>query len=169
MYQWRGVRVADLWRCQAREDRWETVDSIETSSTVSIAWCNSHGQRLYQYGNNSLMQLNLILTVFIQASLPGMWERTVTIGSGGKSFSATGWKVGNPLKYYDQVEAQCHMQSIWCVLNWLRHLINIVCIAMMLVWGWLGYWSRAHCKAPEDRPSELCVPLCHCRSGLTDF
>uniref|UniRef100_A0A8C7NHA0 Kynurenine aminotransferase 1 n=1 Tax=Oncorhynchus mykiss TaxID=8022 RepID=A0A8C7NHA0_ONCMY len=28
------------------------------------------------------------------ASLPGMWERTVTIGSGGKSFSATGWKVG---------------------------------------------------------------------------
>jgi N-succinyldiaminopimelate aminotransferase len=28
------------------------------------------------------------------ASLPGMWERTVTIGSGGKSFSFTGWKVG---------------------------------------------------------------------------
>uniref|UniRef100_A0AAY5KVB9 Kynurenine--oxoglutarate transaminase 3 n=1 Tax=Esox lucius TaxID=8010 RepID=A0AAY5KVB9_ESOLU len=28
------------------------------------------------------------------ASLPGMWERTVTIGSGGKTFSATGWKVG---------------------------------------------------------------------------
>lgn len=27
------------------------------------------------------------------ASLPNMWERTVTIGSGGKSFSATGWKV----------------------------------------------------------------------------
>ncbi|KAJ7988261.1 hypothetical protein DPEC_G00321750 [Dallia pectoralis] len=28
------------------------------------------------------------------ASLPGMWERTVTIGSGGKSFSATGCQVG---------------------------------------------------------------------------
>uniref|UniRef100_A0A3Q3WAZ6 Aminotransferase class I/classII large domain-containing protein n=1 Tax=Mola mola TaxID=94237 RepID=A0A3Q3WAZ6_MOLML len=28
------------------------------------------------------------------ASLPGMWERTITIGSGGKTFSATGWKVG---------------------------------------------------------------------------
>ncbi|KTG46831.1 hypothetical protein cypCar_00001303 [Cyprinus carpio] len=28
------------------------------------------------------------------ASLPGMWERTVTIGSAGKTFSATGWKVG---------------------------------------------------------------------------
>ncbi|MEE6505595.1 hypothetical protein FKM82_005572 [Ascaphus truei] len=28
------------------------------------------------------------------ASLPGMWDRTVTIGSAGKTFSATGWKVG---------------------------------------------------------------------------
>lgn len=28
------------------------------------------------------------------ASLPGMFERTVTIGSGGKCFSFTGWKVG---------------------------------------------------------------------------
>ncbi len=28
------------------------------------------------------------------STLPGMWERTVTVGSGGKSFSFTGWKVG---------------------------------------------------------------------------
>ncbi len=28
------------------------------------------------------------------ATLPGMWERTITVGSGGKSFSFTGWKVG---------------------------------------------------------------------------
>ncbi|XP_044309046.1 kynurenine--oxoglutarate transaminase 1 isoform X2 [Varanus komodoensis] len=28
------------------------------------------------------------------AGLPGMWERTITLGSAGKSFSATGWKVG---------------------------------------------------------------------------
>ncbi|XP_042101538.1 kynurenine--oxoglutarate transaminase 1-like isoform X1 [Ovis aries] len=27
------------------------------------------------------------------ASLPGMWERTLTIGSAGKTFSVTGWKV----------------------------------------------------------------------------
>ena len=27
-------------------------------------------------------------------SLPEMWERTITIGSGGKTFSATGWKLG---------------------------------------------------------------------------
>ncbi|XP_045144450.1 kynurenine--oxoglutarate transaminase 1 [Echinops telfairi] len=29
-----------------------------------------------------------------QTSLPGMWHRTLTIGSAGKTFSATGWKVG---------------------------------------------------------------------------
>ncbi len=28
------------------------------------------------------------------ASLPGGWERTVTISSGGKTFSTTGWKIG---------------------------------------------------------------------------
>ncbi|KAG8512805.1 Kynurenine--oxoglutarate transaminase 1, mitochondrial [Galemys pyrenaicus] len=28
------------------------------------------------------------------ASLPGMWDRTLTIGSAGKTFSTTGWKVG---------------------------------------------------------------------------
>lgn len=28
------------------------------------------------------------------ATLPGMWERTVTIGSAGKTFSVTGWKLG---------------------------------------------------------------------------
>ena len=28
------------------------------------------------------------------AALPGMFERSVTIGSGGKSFSFTGWKGG---------------------------------------------------------------------------
>lgn len=28
------------------------------------------------------------------ATLPGMFERTVTISSGGKSFSTTGWKIG---------------------------------------------------------------------------
>lgn len=28
------------------------------------------------------------------ATLPGMFERTLTIGSGGKTFSTTGWKIG---------------------------------------------------------------------------
>ncbi|PIL37269.1 hypothetical protein GSI_00962 [Ganoderma sinense ZZ0214-1] len=28
------------------------------------------------------------------ATLPGMWDRTVTVGSAGKTFAATGWRVG---------------------------------------------------------------------------
>ena len=28
------------------------------------------------------------------ATLPGMWERTLTISSGGKTFHTTGWKIG---------------------------------------------------------------------------
>jgi aspartate/methionine/tyrosine aminotransferase len=28
------------------------------------------------------------------ATLPGMWERTLTLNSAGKTFSATGWKIG---------------------------------------------------------------------------
>ena len=28
------------------------------------------------------------------ATLPGMWERTLTINSTGKTFSMTGWKIG---------------------------------------------------------------------------
>lgn len=39
------------------------------------------------------------------ASLPGMWERTVTIGSGGKSFSLTGWKVGWATGPQDLIQA----------------------------------------------------------------
>ncbi|RWS08616.1 hypothetical protein B4U80_06524, partial [Leptotrombidium deliense] len=26
-------------------------------------------------------------------TLPGMWDRTITVGSSRKSFSATGWKI----------------------------------------------------------------------------
>lgn len=32
--------------------------------------------------------------VIILATLPDMWERTITIGSAGKTFSMTGWKLG---------------------------------------------------------------------------
>ena len=28
------------------------------------------------------------------ATLPGMWERTLTLNSAGKTFGVTGWKIG---------------------------------------------------------------------------
>jgi N-succinyldiaminopimelate aminotransferase len=39
------------------------------------------------------------------STLPGMWERTLTIGSGGKTFSFTGWKVGWASGHQDLVAA----------------------------------------------------------------
>ena len=36
-----------------------------------------------------------ILNMFVfLADLPGMWERTITVRSAGKTFSVTGWKLG---------------------------------------------------------------------------
>lgn len=46
-------------------------------------------------------------------TLPGMWERTITIGSAGKSFSVTGWKTGwaygpaNLLANLEMVHSYC--------------------------------------------------------------
>jgi aspartate/methionine/tyrosine aminotransferase len=40
------------------------------------------------------------------ASLPGMWEHTITVGSAGKTFGTTGWKLGwvvGPSKYIAEV------------------------------------------------------------------
>jgi kynurenine---oxoglutarate transaminase / cysteine-S-conjugate beta-lyase / glutamine---phenylpyruvate transaminase len=40
------------------------------------------------------------------ASLPGMWDRTITISSAGKTFSATGWQIGwciGPRKWISKI------------------------------------------------------------------
>lgn len=39
------------------------------------------------------MHLYPINFILYAATLPGMWERTITIGSAGKTYSVTGWKV----------------------------------------------------------------------------
>ena len=46
------------------------------------------------------------------ATLPGMWERTVTIGSAGKSFSFTGWKVGWATGPAPLVSRGAHRQAV---------------------------------------------------------
>jgi kynurenine---oxoglutarate transaminase / cysteine-S-conjugate beta-lyase / glutamine---phenylpyruvate transaminase len=41
------------------------------------------------------------------ASLPGMWDRTITISSAGKTFSATGWQIGwciGPRKWISKIQ-----------------------------------------------------------------
>ncbi|KAL3310436.1 Kynurenine--oxoglutarate transaminase 3 [Cichlidogyrus casuarinus] len=46
------------------------------------------------------------------ASLPGMWGRTITVGSAGKTFSVTGWKLGWSIGPAELVQAmQSHQQN----------------------------------------------------------
>ncbi|XP_045200327.2 kynurenine--oxoglutarate transaminase 3-like isoform X2 [Mercenaria mercenaria] len=49
------------------------------------------------------------------ATLPGMWERTITIGSAGKTFSATGWKLGWGIGPSELIQALSvlHQNSIY--------------------------------------------------------
>jgi len=59
------------------------------------------------------------------ASLPGMWDRTITIGSAGKTFSLTGWKIGwalgprNLIKYLQLV----HQTAIYTVATPLQEAV----------------------------------------------
>lgn len=71
---------------------WLTYDG---NKHVKIGEIQSEANKMHTKHNAALL---FVLTMLLTASLPGMWERTITIGSGGKTFSATGWKV-TPLKY----------------------------------------------------------------------
>jgi len=43
--------------------------------------------------------------------LPGMWERTITVGSAGKTFSVTGWKIGWALGPANLISQLQHVSS----------------------------------------------------------
>ena len=53
-------------------------------------WMVYPGGEMIRFG----LEFSLKLKKNFLASLPGMYERTITIGSAGKVFSATGWKTG---------------------------------------------------------------------------
>ena len=51
------------------------------------------------------------------ANLPGMWDRTLTMSSAGKTFSCTGWKIGWTVgpAHYIQSMAQIHAHQAFSV------------------------------------------------------
>jgi len=51
------------------------------------------------------------------ATLPGMWERTVTVSSAAKTFSVTGWKIGWSIGPHNLVNAlsRAHEYIVYCV------------------------------------------------------
>jgi kynurenine--oxoglutarate transaminase/cysteine-S-conjugate beta-lyase/glutamine--phenylpyruvate transaminase len=59
------------------------------------------------------------------ASLPGMWERTLTISSAGKTFSTTGWKIGWIIGTKDLITAPqiAHQWLTFSTCTPLQHAI----------------------------------------------
>lgn len=55
-------------------------------------------------------------------SIPGMWERSVTIGSAGKAFNVTGWKVGWSIgpEYLISAAYKIHVDTVYCVATPLQ-------------------------------------------------
>jgi aspartate/methionine/tyrosine aminotransferase len=53
------------------------------------------------------------------ATLPGMWDRTISLYSAGKTFSCTGWRVGYSIGPASLVEPMIHAQSVinFCSAN----------------------------------------------------
>ncbi|MDL9980898.1 pyridoxal phosphate-dependent aminotransferase [Microbacterium candidum] len=51
------------------------------------------------------------------ATLPGAWERTLTISSGGKTFSTTGWKIGWATGPADLVDAVLAVKQFLTYVN----------------------------------------------------
>ncbi|HEY0607948.1 MAG TPA: methionine aminotransferase [Herpetosiphonaceae bacterium] len=57
------------------------------------------------------------------ATLPGMWERTVTINSTGKTFSMTGWKIGYTIAPQPLTDAirRVHQFSTFAIATPFQH------------------------------------------------
>ncbi|MCB0114899.1 MAG: aminotransferase class I/II-fold pyridoxal phosphate-dependent enzyme, partial [Caldilineaceae bacterium] len=61
------------------------------------------------------------------ATLPGMWERTITLGSAGKTFSVTGWKIGWAIAPRPLAHAilMAHQWIPFCVATPLQEAVGI--------------------------------------------
>ena len=56
------------------------------------------------------------------ASLPDMWERTITVSSCGKTFSSTGWKVGWVYGHADLIK------PVMLANQWVQFSVSTVSI-----------------------------------------
>ena len=61
---------------------------ITRTNKKYILWCQ------FSHKSKSFLQVFEGSEMVRMATLPDMWDRTITIGSAGKTFSVTGWKLG---------------------------------------------------------------------------
>lgn len=81
------------------------------------------------------------------ATLPGMWERTVTLGSAGKTFSVTGWKIGWAITS-EKLANALFMAHQWIPFAVATPLQEAVAIALEVAprhdyFNWLGKMYQA--------------------------
>ncbi|MBX3011945.1 MAG: aminotransferase class I/II-fold pyridoxal phosphate-dependent enzyme [Caldilineaceae bacterium] len=81
------------------------------------------------------------------ATLPGMWERTVTLGSAGKTFSVTGWKIGWAITS-EKLAHAIFMAHQWIPFAVATPLQEAVAIALEVApdhdyFAWLGQMYQA--------------------------
>ena len=97
------------------------------------------------------------------ASLPGMWEKTITISSAGKTFSATGWQgkttevIRHPHKHFRVVVSCGRSQNCFLPIP--------ICLSISSSWL-VCRTSPPHCAHPPVAAvrSVLCV---NCHPGST--
>ncbi|CAG8628641.1 6071_t:CDS:2 [Ambispora leptoticha] len=61
------------------------------------------------------------------ANLPGLWERTITVGSAGKTFGVTGWRVGWLIGHHHLIETAlaAHTRIVFCTNSPLQEAAAI--------------------------------------------
>ncbi|KAI8867967.1 PLP-dependent transferase [Ramicandelaber brevisporus] len=61
------------------------------------------------------------------ATLPGLWERTITVGSAGKTFGVTGWRIGWQIGPKELIEPSltAHTRIVFCVNSPLQEAVAI--------------------------------------------
>ncbi|MCO6451051.1 MAG: aminotransferase class I/II-fold pyridoxal phosphate-dependent enzyme [Caldilineales bacterium] len=89
------------------------------------------------------------------ATIPGMWERTISIGSAGKSFSVTGWKIGWSIGPSPLIAA-IRSVSQWMVFSVATPLQAAVAQAVSLAPS-AGYYEElaSMYQAKRDRMGEI--------------
>lgn len=88
------------------------------------------------------------------ASLPGMWERTITVSSSGKTFSATGWKIGWCYGHADLIKpiTLANQWIQYCVSSpTQRAIANIIDEANKPYLNYENYYSYVQKQYSEKR------------------
>ncbi|XP_071947856.1 kynurenine--oxoglutarate transaminase 3-like isoform X2 [Antedon mediterranea] len=95
------------------------------------------------------------------ASYPGMWERTITIGSAGKTFSATGWKLGwgigpeNLMKGLRVV----HQHSVYCCPTPLQEAVAVGLETELARFGQPDCYLTSLAEELEEKRNKVCKVL----------